>query len=234
MERRSQSTPINYRPAANHDIEFGDAQMRGIQLRQPFVHNNEMSHVVLDIPTYESCDIKLSFAANTELKKGCYIHVAYWAYGQWNTAGLPQDSFYIDQSYRLCEVDFSSIKEANNNPFFKVKMRFSGEQMEDDNGDRIHLNNIAVEGSPLLNTHDKNDTPLTNIYPNPTDGEFFVESLEPIKEIVLYNMHGQRIRSKSGIGFNIEIDTDGMPPAVYLLRIIWENGSEKTVRLVVL
>ena len=232
MERRNQRTPINYRPTANFGFSYDIIDMRGIQIRQPFAYNNYESSIVMDIPTVGKRDIVVNFAANTELESGCHIHVEYWANGQWRSSGTPQDSFYIDNAYRLCEVDLSSVQEASNNPFFKIRLRFSGDNMENDNGHRIHFNNIAVEGSSLLNTSDSNTDPLVHIYPNPTQGRFILKSMDPIKEVGIYNMQGQLLQTPTGFGSKWEIETGDIPAAIYLLRVVWKGGREKTVRLV--
>ncbi len=233
MERRNLPTPLNYMPAANFGFAYDVIDMRGLQLRQPFHHKNKQSTVELEFPTTGFNDIAMSFAAASDLAQGAFIYVEYWANGQWTTSGLSQDSFYVDHSYRLCTLDFSQIAEANNNPYFKVRLRFDGENMTADNGDRIHLNNIAVEGSNFLNTSDSNLNPMVKLYPNPTEGRFMVESLEPIESVELYSLHGQLMKSPEGFGLRWEIETGDVPPAVYLVKVRWVNGQESTQRLVV-
>jgi len=52
----------------------------------------------------------------------------------------------LTSAYQLFEVDFSSIITANNNPNFKVRLRFTGANMTVDNGDRVTFNNFSVKG----------------------------------------------------------------------------------------
>jgi hypothetical protein len=174
----------------------------------------------------------MSFAASADLPKGAFVYVEYWSNGQWTATGLPQDSFYIDFGYRLCELDFSQISDASNNPYFKVRLRFDGDDMSADRGERIHLNNIAVEGSTFLNTSDSNLNPAVQLYPNPTVGRFMVESMDPIESVELYSLHGQLIKSPQGYGKRWEVETGDIPPAVYLVKVRWVNGKEKTLRLI--
>lgn len=232
MERRNQRTPINYRPTANYGFAYDIIDMRGLQLRQPLHNEGQQSTVEFDIPTAGISNVYMSFAASIDLPKGAFVYVEYWSNGQWTATGLPQDSFYIDFGYRLCELDFSQISDASNNPYFKVRLRFDGDDMSADRGERIHLNNIAVEGSTFLNTSDSNLNPAVQLYPNPTVGRFMVESMDPIESVELYSLHGQLIKSPQGYGKRWEVETGDVPPAVYLVKVRWVNGKEKTLRLV--
>lgn len=231
MERRNRPTPLNYQSAANYGFAYHLTDMRGLQLRQPFHYEGRESVVLFDIPTEACSDIRMSFAAESE--HGHTVRVEYYANGQWTSSGLPRNSFYLDPSYRLCDVDFSQVPEANNNPYFRVRLRFEGNDMDADLGERIHINNIAVEGSRFLNTEDSNLTPQLHIFPNPNSGRFLVESVQPIADLEIYSMHGQLIRAPEGYGLRWDVNVQHLPPAVYLLRVRWADGSEKTMRVVI-
>ena len=59
-----------------------------------------------------------------------------------------------------------------------------------------------------------------------------LESMDPIKEVGIYNMHGQLLHTPSGFGSKWEIEIGDIPSAVYLVHVVWNNGREKTLRLV--
>jgi hypothetical protein len=44
----------------------------------------------------------------------------------WITTGLAATSLPLTASFQLFEVDFSSITTADNNPDFKIRLRFTG------------------------------------------------------------------------------------------------------------
>ena len=66
------------------------------------------------------------------------------------------------------------------------------------------------------------------LYPNPTSGIATIESLEPIKEILIFNMVGQQI-SKSTTS---EINISGIENGIYFAQIHFENGKTATQKLV--
>ena len=67
----------------------------------------------------------------------------------WITSGLAATSLSITNVFQLFQVDFSSITGANNNPNFKIRLRFTGANMTADAGAKVTFNNIAVDGVKL-------------------------------------------------------------------------------------
>lgn len=66
------------------------------------------------------------------------------------------------------------------------------------------------------------------IYPNPTDGILYLESKQPIWQISLFNILGQRI--ETGQNTN-QIDLSKAEAGVYLLKIEGENGNFQTHKI---
>jgi len=75
-----------------------------------------------------------------------------------------------------------------------------------------------------------NDNLMTDykIYPNPTSGFATIESSETVKEVSIYNMIGQQVSK----GNSSEINLSNVETGIYLVQILFENGSTATQKLV--
>jgi hypothetical protein len=173
MERRNSPTTINYRPDANGNVAFAAADMKGLQIKQPFQSGGLENTMVFNFSTVAYKKIKFSFAAIDEGAASA-ISVDYAVNSGapvWITTGLAATSLPLTAAFQLFEVDFSTINTANNNPDFKIRLRFTGPNMTADAGNRVTFNNIAVDGVkmalsyPSPNTFDVG-TPITNLNPS--------------------------------------------------------------------
>ncbi len=70
----------------------------------------------------------------------------------------------------------------------------------------------------------------TNLYPNPTSGQFTVEGMNVVK-VEVYNLVGQKVYTEKGKVINI--DASGWNKGIYLVNIINQNGAVETKKLVV-
>ena len=70
----------------------------------------------------------------------------------------------------------------------------------------------------------------TTIYPNPTDGNFTVESAEMVS-VEVYNLVGQKVYEAQGK--TVSVDASNWNKGVYMINIIDQNGSSKTQKLMV-
>ncbi len=148
MERRNQPTAINYRPEGNHGIPYHQANMRGLQIRQPFADNGRENTMILHMPTTGFTDIILRFAARDEGAAETLL-IDYQTGPEdyeWTTAGISCYQLSLEQAYQLYEIDFSQIPATENNPHFKVRIRFDGDHMHADDGERVTFNNISLDG----------------------------------------------------------------------------------------
>ncbi len=151
MERRNQPTSINYRPEGNNDIPYSENNMRGLQVRQPFMHEGNKNYMVFDAPTTGFYDVVFSFVAMDEGAAEKII-IEYCVDSQganWQTAGLEQSVFSLESDYQYYEISFESIEEVNNNPDFKIRLGFDGDYLEQDEGNRVTFNNISFDGRAL-------------------------------------------------------------------------------------
>ncbi len=150
MERRNAPTPINYRPEGNNQLLYHEVDMRGLQVRQPFRDQNRENTMILHLPSTGFSDLVLRFAAKDEGAAGNLI-IDYQVdanTGDWITTHLSQTRLPLKSTYQLYEVDFRHIQQVITNPDFRVRIRFDGDNMQADEGDRVTFNNISLDGVP--------------------------------------------------------------------------------------
>ena len=149
MERRNKPTPINYRPEANGNAPYVAGDIKGLQITQPFQIGTLENTLIFNLSTSNYKKIKFSFAAMDEsAATGITIDYAVNSGAPiWITTGLAVTSFALaTNTFQLYESDFSAIAAVNNNPNFKIRLRFTGPDMTASAGARVTFNNIAVDG----------------------------------------------------------------------------------------
>jgi len=151
MERRNAPTPLNYRDEENNHIPYADANIRGIQVKQPFVHHEKENKLILNLPTTGFSDIVLRFAAKDEgaVEQLIVDYSIDKNTDKWLTLGLSNNTFDIFGAYQKYQIDFTDINEVANNSDFKVRIRFAGEDLTEYNGERVTFNNISLDGIAL-------------------------------------------------------------------------------------
>jgi len=150
MERRNQPTEINYRPEGNEKLDYDEDFMRGLQVRQPFRGDAGENTMIFHLPTNGYKDVVFRFAAMDEGAADGLIVDYSVSSGepQWQTSGLNENTFELwENIYHLYEIDFSSIAEANDNPNFKIRIRFDVVDGYADDGNRVTFNNVSLDGS---------------------------------------------------------------------------------------
>ncbi len=149
LERRNAPTPLNYRPEGNGGLPIEEVTMRGIQVKQPFADNGRENTVIFELPALGFEDVLLSMAVLDEGAASALVFDYSLSEGEpeWTTQFMPQSVFEISDTYQLVLVDFAGIEAITNNPDFKIRMRFEGDDMSADDGDRVTFNNIALEGN---------------------------------------------------------------------------------------
>ena len=77
MERRNSPTVLNYIPEANNNIPFASANMRGIQIKQPFQYQGMENTLLFNFSTEGYKNLIFGFAAKDEDAGGwvCQFHL---------------------------------------------------------------------------------------------------------------------------------------------------------------
>lgn len=152
MERRNSPTSINYLPEANDNTSFADANMRGLQVRQPLNQNDRESALLFSLPTAGYRNVSFRFAAMDEGAADRLV-IDYSVSDSepvWVTTGMELSHKELKKDvYQLFEICFLSVVEANDNPGFMVRIRFEGPETGAFEGNRVTFNNISLHGEAI-------------------------------------------------------------------------------------
>lgn len=148
MERRNAPTPINYRPEGNQNIPYESSNMRGLQIKQPFTGDGGENTLIFHLPTTGIRDVVFRFAAKDEGAADSLV-VSYSVEetpDQWTSEGLADPVPLLGADYQLFTFDFTGLPATDDNPHFKIRIRFDGEDMSADEGNRVTFNNFSLDG----------------------------------------------------------------------------------------
>jgi hypothetical protein len=170
MERRNSPTDLNYRPIGNNGVSYPQSDMRGLQIRPPYASGTSENQLHMAFTTVGYKDIQVSVAALTE--DGPYaMLMEYWdtATTRWVQTGMPLSAQFLDTTYSLLVWDFRNVAAAINNGNFQVRLRLLSTQPELDDGSRVTINNVAIEGNPLSLSFEESTPKKTTlqVWPNP-------------------------------------------------------------------
>lgn len=227
MERRNSPTDLNYIPEANNDLPFETSNMRGLQIKQPFQQNDSENQMIFEFSSLGYKAILFGFAAKDENAADAIL-VDYSVSENtavWTTEGLTATSLNLSNEYQLYEVDFSSIEAVNNNPNLKIRLRFEGENMTQDNGDRVTFNNFSVKGIPeSFDIADPIPALQFNIYPNPVSEELYI--VHGYNEVAykLFSVDGKLIQN--GLLQGLKINVSNLQSGLYILQLEVDGKNE--------
>jgi hypothetical protein len=234
MERRNSPTEINYYPEVNDNLPFASSDMKGLQIREPLQSGTALNTMVYSFSTSGYKDIQFTFAAINELTNATGILVDYATNAgtpSWQTAGLASATLTLTNGYQSFMVDFVNIPSANNNPDFKVRLRFAGSNLTADAGNRVTFNNITVNGTLLpLAVADNNYTKFS-VFPNPVNQELYVSGASPA-ELVHYHIYAVdgKLMEKGEVT-NGQILCDQLSKGLYFLQLE-SNGKTETKKII--
>jgi hypothetical protein len=225
MERRNNPTDINYIPEANNNVPFATANMRGIQIKQPFTNNGLENTMVFSISSLGYKDLKFVFAAINELAADALVIDYSVSNGSpiWITTGLSASEFVLSLEYQLFTVDFSNVAAADNNANLKIRIRFTGSNMTEDAGNRVTFNNISVQGVALPLSAPQIQALDFKVFPNPTSDVINVAHSYAEVQFKLYTIEGRIIQAGSLESSRINIEN--LPEGLYLLQLYAEGKT---------
>ncbi len=220
MERRNAPTPLNYIPEANNNIAFANTNMRGIQIKEPLHSGSNQNTMIFNLPTLGYRDISFAFAAMNEGTNATAIAIDYSTTAgepQWTTAGIASN-MPLTSAYQVFETDFTGIDAANHNANFKVRLRFTGSNMEVDNGNRITFNNISARATEEELSVPSIDIPGVTVYPNPVVSTMFIDGLSQEANFSIFALDGRLVK-KGSVQPGQSISVDGLSRGLYLLQL---------------
>jgi hypothetical protein len=155
LERRNMPTPINYYPEGNNGVSFEASEMRGIQVKQPFRDNEGENQLVFHVSATDYKDILFSFAAIDEDAAASLVIDYSTEADLWETQDMETSDLALDDSYRLYKIDFKGVNDVNDHPGFRIRIRFEGDNLTEDEGNRVTFNNFALLGKALADDESK-------------------------------------------------------------------------------
>ncbi|MBW6537321.1 MAG: T9SS type A sorting domain-containing protein, partial [Mariniphaga sp.] len=150
MERRNHPTSINYLPEGNNGVSYEQSNMRGVQIKQPFRMDDRENAVIFHVSTEGFSDPVMRLAAVDEgAVEKILVDYSTDAGENWKIHDVDNTELLLANFYQLFEISFTDVQGAKNNRDFKVRLRFDGIDMFQDNGDRVTFNNISITGKSL-------------------------------------------------------------------------------------
>lgn len=239
MERRNRPTPLNYRPEANNDMEYIESEMRGLQIRQPFTGNNGENKLVFHLPTTGFAEFIFSFAAMDEgAAETMYVDYSVSSEQlEWISEGLSETDFNLSDEYKVYSLDFSDIEQVNNNPDFKIRIRFNGENLTNDDGDRVTFNNFALEAANFHREEPEEKPLLTKLrqnYPNPFQASTILPvelSSNSIIKLEVFDLTGRRVATLADDFYTAGVhefnfDSGPLSSGIYIYRLTTRRGTQ--------
>ncbi|UOK43160.1 MULTISPECIES: CotH kinase family protein [Flavobacterium] len=226
MERRNNPTPLNYYPEVNQNTAYINSNMRGLQIKQPFQSGGLQNTMIFNLSTVGYKNIKFAFAfvdggAATGIKLEYSTNTGTPV---WTTAGLTPSAFPITTSYQRIVADFSLIPTINNNPNFKIRLRFTGPNMTEDAGKEVTFNNISLEGVAQTLSNEENTVSNFIVYPNPVTDIVHISHRLSNLSYKLFGIDGKMIQE--GQLENNEINLSHLTAGLYLLQLEGDGKSE--------
>jgi hypothetical protein len=217
LERRNVPTPINYHPEGTDFLPYSPVHMRGIQIKQPFSTNEGENQIIFHLPTVGYKNIDFSFAVMDEGATKS-IQIDYSTHPEtytWSNQNLQKSTFDLKQEFTFCRLDFSHINESANNPYFAIRLRFTGNNMQADNGKRVSFNNMALKGIMIEQNVEINPYPDGRflVHPNPTNGNSIYLPRE--MNVSLFDLQGELLLRMENTR---EINISRLPSGVFLLQ----------------
>ena len=225
MERRNSPTAMNYIPEANNNLLFADSDMKAIQIREPLHFSGLQNTMIFNFSTSGYKNVSFSFAALNEGTNANAISVEYAVNAgmpEWITS-LQTTTFPLTDAYQVFALDFSEIETINNNPNFKLRVRFTGSDMEVDAGNRITFNNVAVHASQTVLGLNAHTDAKFSVYPNPFLGEVTITGATNAG-YKIFSIDGKLI--KTGILTAAKLPLNELSKGIYLLQLTSDGTSE--------
>ncbi len=253
MERRNRPIELNYREKGNHSRPFDHDAMRALQVRQPFTGDGGENTLVFDLPTAGMGNVVFRFAAMDEgaadeLLIDYAASVDEAGEPEWTTDGLSSLRHPLSFEYQLYELDFSDVSEVDSNPEFRIRIRFDGEDLSADDGNRVSFNNFSLDsGTEAADTTGSSEGEqdynfrLEQNYPNPFNESTVINyQLSESRNVLIevYDVLGRRVATLvdepvSAGEHQVHFDAEGLASGLYVYKLqAGEKHESRTMSLI--
>lgn len=96
----------------------------------------------------------------------------------------------------------------------------------------IGIDNVSVSATEesVLGTSAFEEIPIVKIFPNPTVSHINIQSNHPIKQSVVYDINGKKVREFGGEN---QLNLSGLASGSYLLKLSMTNGASSTHKITI-
>ena len=217
MERRNSPTPLNYIASANQGIGYEAADIKGLQIKQPFQNAGNENAMIFEMPTVGLEDPQFSFAVKDEGAANAVIVEYRNESQQWQPVGTPLP---IGAEYALHQVDLTGVAAADDNPTFAIRVRFDGSDMTAYQGNRVTFNNIALHATPISLDAPSAQMAQAVVFPNPTQGMLNIAGMEYMT-FKIFTADGRLVMSGPA---QYQIDLEHLQTGLYILQLESAGG----------
>lgn len=99
--------------------------------------------------------------------------------------------------------------------------------------DKLLLNDFFGYRTDPTTVEEAIARPAVKIYPNPARGRVFLESPETMSAVWLFDMVGTVVQQHKVGAASFSFDLGGIPPGMYMLRVITIGQKQQTFRIIV-
>ena len=222
LERRNQPTELNYTPDGNFNLPFNQANIRGVQVRQPFENETRKNHLILhaDVETFH--DLEFSFAVMDE-GAAEKLHFSFTNNLESGWQALPEFSFDLNANFQLVTIPLNLLFDPAVSQKFWLKIEFESAQPLAETGHRVTFNNFMLSGIPLLSQNNPEVEEELILYPNPNFGVLFLNRNIGTFQYEIYDFTGRRV--SSGNSNRSHIPLYDLRNGTYMIKIIQEENQ---------
>ncbi len=207
MDRFEHGTVIN--------SKFGQVSGGALRVRNPSIGR----YLLLECATIGYGQIQVSFAVQRSGSGMLNQHYEYTVDGiNFLQADLNVTEMTIYEDYQQIVLDFSSIHKANNNPDFKVRISFTGNEFEENGNNRFdNFSVTAFEDLRIGNVVSLSKAPAVRVYPNPANDllcVLFADQMD-VAFVRLLDLSGREVGRSS----NDKIQITSLKSGLYFCEI---------------
>jgi hypothetical protein len=197
------------------NLHLGEESGKNARVRNPSIDRS----LVFDLSTIGFNEIKFGYAVARTNSGQLQNIIEYSVDGTtFIQTGLTATAFDITTDFNLIQLDFTSIEEVSNNPNFKIRITFEGNNVALNGNNRF--DNITLKGRPIpLGIAEKTFTKL-QLFPNPARSEINLLSTSAIMNVTIYNLLGQYVTSyDANNATEIKIPISNFSDGLYLMKV---------------
>ncbi|TVR35774.1 MAG: T9SS C-terminal target domain-containing protein, partial [Balneolaceae bacterium] len=234
LDRVNDPTMINYFPSGNNNITFSESAMRGLRARNPSLTEHGESALVIHLPTTGFIPESFSFAASrtgSGQEKLILSYSVSEGNTEWIDDDLEQNMYDLFLNYHRITIPVEDIHLAENNPDFKIRIRFGGsEEIREGDSGNVRFNNFALRGEEIQSVSPPelpSEVKLEQNFPNPFNPVTVINFALPSRTDVtlsVYDAIGRRVATLVDEQLNpgmhtVTFDGSQLSSGVYLYRL---------------